>query len=50
MFADEDPYGNKDRSAKVKTLELLKTFKDKEFYSMEEFFDFINVLEDEGEH
>lgn len=50
MFAEEDPYGNKDRSAKVKTLELLKTFKDKEFYSMEEFFDFINVLEDEGEH
>jgi len=41
-------YGANDKTSKVKTLELIKNFKDIEFNSMEEFFDFINKLEDEG--
>lgn len=43
-----EEYGANDKTSKVKTLELLKSFKDQEFNSMEEFFDFINKLEDEG--
>jgi len=41
-------YGANDKTSKVKTLELLKSFKDQEFNSIEEFFDFIAKLEDEG--
>jgi hypothetical protein len=43
-----EEYGANDKTSKVKTLELLKSFKDQEFDSMEEFFDFIAKLEDEG--